>query len=384
MKKKKIAFVIQRYGLEVNGGAEYICRLFAEKLKDRYDIEVLTTCAIDHYAWRNEYAPGVEKINGVTVRRFPVVREREMQSFAEFCNVILHTKSTPEQQEQWLRDQGPDCPELIEYITTHSDDFDKFIFIPYLYYQSYFGLLAVKEKAILMPAAHDEPFLYLDIFRRVFQEVGEIAFLTHEEADLVRRTFNLPQEKGKLVGVGIDSSEIVPEPVAALGDDPYVLYVGRIEEGKGCLEMFDFFRLYKQRHPGPLKLVLVGKANMIIPEQEDIISLGFVSEGEKRHIMQQAQALIMPSQYESLSLVLLESMNEGVPVLVNGKCEVLKGHCRRSNAGLWYEDYFEFELTLGKIMDPNLRSFLSRNAEKYIETKYRWDHTIEMFNQFLT
>ena len=79
----KLAVVAQRYGQAINGGAELHARYIAEHLARHADVEVLTTCATDYVTWANDLRPGVETINGVAVRRFPVRHERDPRLFGQ-------------------------------------------------------------------------------------------------------------------------------------------------------------------------------------------------------------------------------------------------------------------------------------------------------------
>lgn len=375
---KRIAFVVQRYGLKVNGGAELECRQLAEHMKKLYEIEIITTKAIDYVTWKNEYIQSEEVINGVLVRRFPVKEERNMNAFNSLSQIILQGNSSIEDEENWMQKQGPYSIELVDYIKKHKDDYDVFVFFTYLYYTTYFGIQEVYDKAILVPTAHDEIPIYLKIFKRMFQMPRGIFYQTKEEKEFVERMFDvraIPNNDG-YGGVGVE----VPENVS--GDvfqkkyslNNFILYIGRIEEHKGCKELFAYFKEYKKRCGGDLKLVLMGKEVFHVPKTEDIISLGFVSDEDKFNGLAACEFLILPSQFESLSMVVLEAMKLGKPVLVNGKCDVLKGHCVRSNGGLYYTNYYEFEGCTQYLLEHVQQCInMGQNGQLYVEKNYQWD-----------
>ena len=387
--KRKLAFVVQRYGLEVNGGAELLSRQLVEHLTDRYDIEVLTTKAIEYTTWKNEYTADEEVINGVKVKRFGVEKPRDLNKFGKFSGkVIGNPAHTMEQEEEWFDLQGPLVPELIQYIEDHADDYEAFIFMTYLYYTTVKGLPKVKDKAILISTAHDEPPIYLKTFEKLFQMPKAFFYLTVEEKKFVERKFNNAHiiNNDGLGGSGVEVPEhIDSEKFKKERNIPnYMVYAGRIDEAKGCKELFDYFLRYKQENQNDLKLVMMGKPVIHIPKSEDIISLGFVSEQEKFDVMSGAKFLIMPSPFESLSIVVLEAMTLSVPVLVNGRCDVLKGHCVRSNGGLYYKSYYEFEGCTNYILEHECTAeIMGENGQAYVQDNYTWDKIVNRFSDIV-
>ena len=128
----------------------------------------------------------------------------------------------------------------------------------------------------------------------------------------------------------------------------------------------------------------MGKSVIPIPEDEDIVSLGFVSEEDKYNGMAAAQMLVLPSRFESLSIVVLESLALSVPVVVNGVCEVLHGHCTKSNAGLYYKNYFEFEAAINYLLEhKDVHDAMGVNGVRYVEENYRWDVIINRLDQLI-
>jgi glycosyltransferase involved in cell wall biosynthesis len=372
----RIAFVVQRCGLEVNGGAEVLCLKIAERMSQYWDTEILTTCALDYMTWKNHYSPGLTEVSGVKVRRFRVARQRNMKGFAHLCQKIFSRlkEASLDEQENWMRAQGALSLDLINYVKQHRDKYDAFIFFTYLYATTYFVLPLVAEKAYLAPLAHDEWPIYMSMWDAMFKKPRGFIFNTIEEKNFLKARFPHIQLEGPVVGVAVD-----PPPSYSAAhfrqqyniDQPFLLYIGRIDPSKGCEELFRYFLKLRSHESGSRKLVLLGKPAMQIPQHPDIVSLGFVAEQTKWDALAACELLVMPSLYESLSMVLLEAWSVGKPVLVNGRCEVLVGQCRRSHGGLWYTNNEEFQVAIEK-MDKQVRNQLGLQGKKFVEINYTW------------
>ncbi|MCR5215729.1 MAG: glycosyltransferase [Lachnospiraceae bacterium] len=381
--KKKICFVVQRYGLEVNGGAELCCRQIAEHMLSRYtDVHVLTTKAVDYMTWEDVYEKDEEDINGVHVHRFGVTHPRNLNKF-NTINARFFAGNLPQSEErEWVERQGPAVPALIDYLKEHKDDYDAFIFFTYLYYPSVIGIPEVAEKAIAVPTAHDEPFLKMKIYDNVFLRPRSFFFLTTEERELVHEKYHNEHIPSQIGGVGLDLPETVDGErfKEKFGVKNYLLYVGRLDGGKNVPELLEFFRRYKDNHPASdLQLVTIGRAFIPIKEQEDIVHLGFLPEDQDKFDgIAGAKMLILPSKFESLSMVVLEAMAVGTPVIVNGGCEVLKGHCTKSNGAFYYESYEQFEKCVDFYLNyPVQTQAMIANAHRYVDENYRWDVIVD-------
>jgi glycosyltransferase involved in cell wall biosynthesis len=372
----KIAVVVQRYGADINGGAELHARYVAEHLARHVSVEVITTCASDYITWRNERPAGTEQIHGITVRRFAVSRERTPDDFGDWSARVFTRPHSVNDELSWLEAEGPTSPALIEYLRAHDADYDFFIFFSARYYHAYHGARAVAHKAILVPTAERDGALGLSIFGPLFRGVRALMYNSYEERALIQGITGNHDVPGVVVGIG---SEIPERPRAArfrqkFGiHDRFAIYVGRIDENKGCRELFDFFMRYSTAMLEGLHLVLIGNPIIPIPSHPRIHHLGFVSDQDKFDAMAAADLLVMPSYFESLSMVALEAWALGRPVLANAACDVLQGQCRRSNAGLYYQGYPEFFETLRAIdMNPALAATLGANGQRYFQAHYSW------------
>ena len=378
----KIAFVCQRYGAEVNGGAEAECRAYAERLVPYYDVEVITTCALDYTTWKNHYPAGVETLNSVTVRRFGVTEERVPARFDRLSARIAGNRHRSRGEEQeWLRAQGPVAPGALDFLRVHAGEYKVVYFMTYLYYLTAIGLPDFPGRAVLIPTAHDEWPIYFDCYRDVFAAARGYVYNSEAERRFVDRHFIETSGKPYItIGAGVETPTVslpdVRERFGLTGD--YIVYAGRIDESKGCGELFESFASYKERLGGTLKLVLLGKAVMPIPERPDILPLGFVSEEEKFAVLQGAKALVLASHFESRSIVVRESMLMGRPVLVNGDCEVLHDHAVQSGAGLYFRSSAEFTGALHWLLSHEREyALMCENGRKYVARHYRWEHITE-------
>ncbi len=412
----KIAFVIQRYGAEILGGSEYHCRLIAERLAKRHQVEVLTTCARDYITWENEYPEGEDRIRGVTVRRFANDRTRDLASFNEYSDWIFHNEHSRADEEKWLKQQGPWSPGLIAYLQQHHRSYDAIIFFTYLYAPTVQGIAIDPARSILVPTAHDEPAIRLGLYRNVFSLPAGIAYNTAVERGFLKQLFPITAKIEETVGCGVElpashlhdppAARMEPGDADALTNDnaaigsplsargavfrrrhrlygPLVLYGGRIDPGKGCEELIDYFNSYAESD-GDASLVLMGVKLMPIPEAPHIRFAGMLSETERLEALEAATVVVVPSPFESLSLLALESFSVGTPILANARSEVVTDHCQRSNAGLYYADRNEFRECLRLLIrDAPLRTAMGRHGRDYVRSNYRWDVIMGKYDRLI-
>jgi len=422
----KIAFIVQRYGAEVLGGSEHLCRLLAERLAPQHDVDVLTTCARDYVTWKNDYPEGSDRIRGVVVRRFANAVTRDIDAFNRYSEwIYTHPHSRTDEME-WLKQQGPWCPSLIEHLRRHHQQYDVLIFFTYLYAPTVLGLEIAPSRSVLVSTAHDEPAIRLEIFKEVFGRPAALCYLTESERRFVTEQFAERPFLEEVTGVGVDLSQNQPYPrmppapdedtapaaddsadaaATPLDDDlsrgfplhllargavfrrrhrlygPLVLYGGRIDPGKGCEELIEYFSNYV-KEGGDATLALMGVKLMLLPEEPFIRFAGTLSDRERLQALEAATVVVCPSPYESLSLLALEALSVGTPILANARSAVLVEHCTRSNGGLYYADREEFAECLKVLIgDARLRSALGRNGRDYVRRNYRWDVVLAKYEQ---
>lgn len=421
----KIAFIVQRYGAEILGGSEYHCRLIAERLAPRHQVDVLTTCAADYITWKNEYPEGADRVRGVTVRRFANSRTRDIHAFNRYSEWIFNNSHTRDDEMEWLRQQGPWCPALVEYLERHHQQYDILIFFTYLYAPTVLGIRIAPQKSILVPTAHDEPAIRLEIYKELLSAPAGMAYNTDSERRFLTTHFSIRAVEEETIGCGVDLPQAQPHtrepaPPEGGGDGPdaaadegapdesspsfrphlahrgstfrrrhrlhgpFVLYGGRIDPGKGCEELIEYFSTYVQEQ-GDASLVLMGVKLMPLPEEPFIRFAGRLSDEERVQALEAATVVVVPSPYESLSLLALESFAVGTPILANARSEVLVDHCHKSNAGLFYADRDEFTECLKLLVaDHRLRAVMGRNGRHYVRQNYRWDVIIAKYERIFS
>jgi glycosyltransferase involved in cell wall biosynthesis len=376
----KLAFVVQRYGAGIAGGSEGHCRELAERLSPRHDITVLTTCAKDYVTWENAFPAGPATENGVRVIRFPVARQRRIKVFADLSDEVFDGAAPADRQQEWFRENGPDAPGLIDHLRAHGREYDLVVFWTYRYSPSYFGLPLVADRAVLVPTAEEDPAIDLGVLLEFFDKPAGYIFLTPEERDLVSSRALHPVRHSVVIGIGL---EPVPlgvtsrAPIDHLGiPEDYLLYLGRVDRNKGCDALLENFQEYASTRKH-VTLVLAGPAKMQVPEHPQIRALGYVSDEVRSALLAHARALVVPSWYESLSIVLLEAWNYAVPALVNGRCKVLAGQVTRANGGLYYMFPAEFDEAADYLLTQRSeRDAMGRQGLAYIDREYRWPTVI--------
>jgi glycosyltransferase involved in cell wall biosynthesis len=384
----KLTFVTPRYGTEVIGGAETAARMLAERLvtRDGWEVEVLTSCALDHLTWENTEPAGTTTINGVTVRRFPTASPRLHDYFALDGKLrVAPGAATLDETREWVSLNGPMCPDLVDAV--EASDADVIACYPYLFATTVDAISAARVPVVLHPAAHDEPALYFAAFRRSFKHLDGLVYHTRAERDLMEDVFAVGALPQVVLGLGVNDPAGAGRAggeILGIGDRPYIAYLGRVDEHKGCGMLTEYFARYKELHPGPLALAMVGPLSGAAADHPDIVSTGTVSEADKWDILADAQVLVNSSAYESFSLVILEAWTQEVPVLVNGGCAATMEHCTRSGGGLWFDSFRTFEAAVSSLTgDVAMRSALGAAGRRYTEHNYAWPVIMDRYASFL-
>ncbi|HEV8537193.1 MAG TPA: glycosyltransferase family 4 protein [Candidatus Limnocylindria bacterium] len=382
MSAPSLLVVVQRYG-DVPGGAEAHARSVVRRLAPHFAIDVATTTATDYLTWKSELTAGMDVVDGVTVRRFPVERLRAW-NFKLRERRAFRVGHSLDDEWAFIEAQGPYTPELLEFLFAHGREYDHVLFFTYIYYPTVLGLPLVPERAALVPTAHDESALQLAAYKPVFHAPRAIAYNTEEERRMVWRRFGNERVPNEIVGVGVDAP--ADRDAGRFRekhgiDGPYLLYVGRIGVSKGSRELFESYQRWRTSDPAhDVSLVLIGDAEIAIPRVDGIRHLGRLPEADKWDALAGCAALVMPSTLESLSLVTLEAWAAARPVIVDAHSPVLAGMSRRAGAGLAYQTYAEFaEIVELLVDDPGLGDRLGRAGAAFVARTYTWPRVVDTY-----
>ena len=372
---KKVGFVIPWYGDTIPGGAEADMRGLAKNMVKRgYEVEILSTCVKEFSAnWSENYhKPGLTEEGGLKVRRFSV----DKTNLATFG--VVNRKLMMGQHILSAKD-------LYDYIREHKDEYAAFAFIPYMFGTTYHGVQECPEKAVLIPCFHDEAYTYMKCFRRVYSKVAGMAFHAKPEYELAKKLYHLDNVKCLVVGGGMDvdltyDANRFREKYKI--KSPFILYAGRKDVGKNIYTLIDYFREFKLRNPGDLKLVMLGGGDVTIPAdmKHEILDFGFVPVQDKYDAYAAAELLCQPSKNESFSIVIMESWLCERPVIVCEDCAVTKNFAIESQGGLYFKDYFDFEGALRYIMEhPDAAEQMAQNGKNYVLNHFSWDVVVEKY-----
>ena len=374
--RPRVALVVQRFGEEVNGGAEVLARRVAGLINDAVDLTVLTTCALDYATWEDHYRPGPQVLDGVRVMRFPVPEPRDQVAFERLSARAYAAPDDRRLGWEWMRAQGPRAPGLVDELSRRGHEYDAVAFVTYLYATTAEAIASVADRALLAPTLHDEPPARLAIFDEVFAAARILLFSTPEEQAFAERRFGVPPDRARLVGAGLD-----PPPLSdpgrfrsTIGGRPFALCLGRIDASKGVMDLVGMHQRYRSARRDGLDLVLMGGGDAELPRHPWLHRTGYVSEQTKHDALAAADVVVIPSPYESLSFSQIEAWSHGRPTLANGASPVLVGQSRRSGGGLWYADGEEYATMLDLFGRARpLADALGRQGRRYVERTCGWD-----------
>jgi glycosyltransferase involved in cell wall biosynthesis len=383
-RRGRIGLVPARFGPGMVGGAEIVMAEIAQGLKARgWDVEILTTCAKDHFSWRNELPAGLAEEDGLAVRRFPVVMEDIAERGVLEHAIVSGAELSITQQQRWMN-SGMRVPELFHYLLDHSDDYRALVFTPYPFWVTFACSQVAPDRSLLWTCLHDEPYARLELFQPVLTGVAGLFFQSKPEHELAHRIVK-PLAPHAEIGCGVD----VPQKYDPDGfreryniDGRFVLYSGRREGAKGWPDLLTNFAGAVGRYDIPFKLVTMGAGPIDAPPEiaDRVVDVGFLSNDERDNAFAAADAYLQPGRWEAFSRTIMEAWLAGTPVIANNSSEVVRWHCGRSGAGLTYDDQHEFEQCLAFVSEaPDAAAALARSGRDYVLAHYTWDAVLDRF-----
>jgi glycosyltransferase involved in cell wall biosynthesis len=426
----KFAFIASRYGADVTSGADHACRLLAEQISARHDVEVLTTCARDSRSWKNEYSEGVDRVRGALVRRFAVTQTHDPHSFKQFSERLYSSPGVRADELEWVRRCGPWSPGLIDHLKRQHRSYDALIFFSLCTPLTVHGVPIAPDHSLLFPYLQLTPALRFGLFAELLASVRAIGFVSSAERRLLRAYLRITPQNEEVVGIGIDpspeqsyprhqqnpadtvtSEDALASDLDAPEDASYLagrgvpfrrrhrlygqfaLYGGRVEPDNGCEEMLEYFDTFagtdssagaSAKADGDTALVLMGVKLMKVPEEPYFRLAGVLPERERMIAYEAADVTIAPGSTDLVAQSVLESMAVGTPVLASALNESAVDHCRRANAGLYYRNREEFVSSLRLLMtSKRLRERLGENGRSYVRQHFRWEGVLGRFDRLV-
>jgi glycosyltransferase involved in cell wall biosynthesis len=416
----KFAFIAPRYGADVPSGPEHACRLLAEQVSERHDVDVLTTTARDPDTWKNEYSEGVDRVRGALVRRFAVTQARDPNAFRAFSERVFASPGARPDELEWVRRAGPWSPGLIDHIKRQHRSYDALIYFSLFTPLTVHGIQVAPDRSVLFPYLQLHPALRFGLFAELLETVGAVGYVSSAERRLLRSYLRITPQHEEIVGIGIDPSPeqsyprhqqdpadvvtdedaMAPE-VEAVEEESYLagrgipfrrrhrlygqfaLYGGRVEPDNGCEEMLEYFDTFSGAD-AETALVLMGVKLMKVPDESYVRLAGVLPERERMIAYEAADVTIAPGSDDLVAESVLESMAVGTPVLASARNPSAVEHCRRGNGGLYYSNRAEFVEALRSIMtNKRLRDRLGENGRNYVKQQFRWDGVLGRFDRLV-
>ena len=421
----KLAFITPRYGADIATGPEHTCRLLAEQVGQRHDVDVLTTSARDPRTWKNAAPEGTDRVRGVVVRRFAVSQPHDAVAFDRLSSRLTGQPPIREDELEWVRQLGPWSPGLLDYLKRQHRVYDGLVFFSLWHPSTVEGLAIAPEKSVLFPHAQLRPALRFGLWADLLSRPRAIGLVSETERKLITEYVHAAAPMQEMVGIGVEAAhqqtyprhqqdpadEAAPdEDMAGEGGDesagrpddanggrglPFrrrhrlygslALYGGRVEPDNGCEEMLEYFDAFTQAGHDTT-LVLMGVKMMRVPSDDGRIRLpGVLPDRERMTAYEAADVLIAPTPEDLLAQPVLESLAVGTPVLASTRSPAAVDHCVRSGGGLYYANRDEFVEALRLLTtDQRLRERLGESGRAYVRQNFRWDAVLGRFDRLVT
>ncbi|MBF0291910.1 MAG: glycosyltransferase family 4 protein [Nitrospinae bacterium] len=388
--KVRVGVVVPRFGKNAPGGAETLAESMAVALLARgHSAQIITTRTDSMLRWNNNLPEGVTDENGLIVRRF-TVDNTDQTRFHEIGHRINKGDGvTWTDETEWLR-LSIRSRDMEKYLRDNEREYDCFLFTPYLYGTTYWGVQAAPEKSWLIPCYHREAPAFTLTLRQNAMSAAGLFFNTLAEKKLAEAELGIRNPTSRVIGVGIDTS-VKGDPSrfrAKYGvDHDFLLYVGRLQREKNVPQLLDYFKSYSLNNHGGVGLALAGMGDVKIKDDPSarLRNLGFIPEQDKVDAYSACSAFILPSTQESFSIVMMEAWLQGKPVIANASCNVAREHIFTCGGGILYSSADEFSAAVRKLAEnPTLAQEMGRKGRDYVLSNFSWDRIMERIEKALT
>jgi glycosyltransferase involved in cell wall biosynthesis len=416
----KFAFVTPRYGADISAGYEHACRLIAEHVCERHDVDVLTTCARDHRTWKNEYSEGSDRVRGVLVRRFGISQVPDHIAFDALSQRLQTSPHSRAEELEWVRLHGPSSPGLLEYLKRANRSYDVIAFFGLWHPLTVHGVEIAPERSVLFPYLQLQSAMRFGMWPELLRSVRGVGFFSEAERRLLHSYLGVRHPCEEVVGIGVDPppqqayprhqqdpNDSITDNEEPVNDDDsefhdyldgrgvpfkrrhrlygrFALYGGRVESDNGCEEMLEYFDTFAASDHDAT-LVLMGVKMMKVPEEPYVRLAGVIPDRDRMTAYEAADVTIAPACDDLLAQPLLESLAVGTPVLANARNAAAVEHCRRAGAGLYYGNRDEFVGALTLLTsNAQLREKLGGNGRAYIRSHHRWEGVLGRFDRLIS
>jgi len=416
----KLAFITPRYGAEIPAGPEHACRLLAERIVERHDVDVLTTCARDPHTWKNEYAEGADRVRGVVVRRFAINLPHERERFRQTTVRLRSGPHARSDELDWVAQYGPSSPGLLEHLKRQHKQYDALVFFSLQHATTVHGLAIAPERSVLFPYLQGRPSLRFGLWADLVASTQGLGLFSSSEKALLDAYMPRSSHYEEAVGIGIEPAPQLAYPRhqqdpndAVVQDDetgrdvenepaedylsgrgiPFrrrhrlygtlALYGGRVEADNGAEELIEYFER-GDTDDLDTTLVLMGVKFVKVPEHPRVRLAGVLPTRDRMFAYEAADLTLAPASDDLLSQSVLESMAVGTPVLASARNLAAVEHCRKSGGGLFYANGEEFAEGL-RLLTTNtrLRERLGECGRQYARQHLRWEAVLGRFERLV-
>ncbi len=415
----RFAVITPRYGAEITHGAEHACRLLAEELAERHDVDALATCVRNAVTWKNDYPEGADRVRGVLVRRFAASGGRDAQAFEALSKRLSSTGHSRADELEWLRRSGTCSAGLVDFLRRSHRNYDALVFFSYSAGTTIHGIAVAPERSVIFPGATLEPAVRFRLCLDAIGAAAGVGYASAAERHVVRTYAPHPPRAEEIVGVGVGAVHESRYPrldetsTLAADDDNvaeasgteaplphlegrgvlfrrrhrlhgrFALYGGSVALDNGTEELIEYFDGYAALDP-ETPLLMLGVKMMKLPPEPWLRSAGVLPERDRLAALEAADVAIAPDPADLLGQHALEAMAVGTPVLASARNPAAVDHVRRSNGGLYYADRDEFIEAMRLVMsNDRLREAIGRNGRRYVEQHYRWDAVMGRFERLI-